>query len=68
MLHRNVSTDSILILDEDPEDPPDPLTVKGLLADWDLAITKEELENPAFTAKTRCVRRIQASSTSYPHR
>ena len=66
MLHRDVSTDSILILDEDPEGPPDPRTVKGLLADWDLAITKEELENPAFTEKTRCVRRMHASS--YPHR
>ena len=64
MLHRHVSTNSILILDEDPEGPPNPLTVKGLLADWDLAITKEELENPAFTEKTRCVRRIHASNYS----
>ncbi|KAI1781713.1 hypothetical protein LXA43DRAFT_1159140 [Ganoderma leucocontextum] len=53
ILHRDVSIGNILILDEDPERPPNPRTVKGLLADWDLARTKEELENPAFTQKTR---------------
>ncbi|KAM5539845.1 hypothetical protein V8D89_006348, partial [Ganoderma adspersum] len=54
VLHRNVSIDNILVLDEDPEGPPNPRTVRGLLANWDLARTKEELENRGFTQKTPC--------------
>ena len=55
MLHRDVSTGNILILDEDPEGPPNPQTAKGLLADWDLARTQEELENPACSHNARSV-------------
>ncbi|KAM5535264.1 hypothetical protein V8D89_011070 [Ganoderma adspersum] len=54
VLHRNVSIDNLLVLDEDPEGPPNPRTVRGLLANWDLARTKEELENRGFTQKTPC--------------
>ncbi|KAI1786813.1 hypothetical protein LXA43DRAFT_751802 [Ganoderma leucocontextum] len=53
ILHRDVSVGNILILDENPEGLPNPKTSKGLLADWDLARTKKELENPAFTQSTR---------------
>ncbi|KAM5539859.1 hypothetical protein V8D89_006362 [Ganoderma adspersum] len=40
---------------------PNPKTYKGLLAYWDLARTKEELENPAFTQTT------QSSGPDQPH-
>ena len=57
VLHRDVSVGNILILDQNPEGPPDPKTSKGLLSDWDLAITKDELDaDPVFPHKTRAVR------------
>ena len=62
ILHRDVSVGNILILDEDPQGLPNPKTSKGLLADWDLARTREELENPAFTQTTRSVRRSRSSN------
>ena len=62
VLHSDVSVGNILILDEDPQGLPNPKTSKGLLADWDLARTREELENPAFTQTTRSVRRSRSSN------
>ncbi|KAM5535263.1 hypothetical protein V8D89_011069 [Ganoderma adspersum] len=54
VLHRDVSVGNILIFDQNPEEPPDPKTSKGLLSDWDLAITKDELNtDPVFPHKTR---------------
>ncbi|PIL31162.1 hypothetical protein GSI_05859 [Ganoderma sinense ZZ0214-1] len=53
VLHRDVSVGNILIFDQDPGNPPNPSTSRGLLADWDLAKTKDELDNPVFTQKTR---------------
>ncbi|KAI1786827.1 hypothetical protein LXA43DRAFT_1168945 [Ganoderma leucocontextum] len=49
ILHRDINANNILILDENPEGLPNPKTSKGLLADWALAATKEELEDPTFT-------------------
>nr|VWP02215.1 DNA helicase (EC [Ganoderma boninense] len=73
ILHRDVSVDSILILDKNPEDPPDPQTSKGLLADWDLARTKDELKDLALTPNTRSgtwpfiSARLQHSDIDQPH-
>ncbi|KAI1786815.1 hypothetical protein LXA43DRAFT_1032180 [Ganoderma leucocontextum] len=53
VLHRGVSVGNVLILDEDPGGLPNRRTSKGLLADWDLARTKNEMENPLFAQKTR---------------
>ncbi len=56
ILHRDVSAGNILILDENPYGLPNPKTSRGLLADWGLAGTKEELENRTFTQNTLSVR------------
>ncbi|PIL31170.1 hypothetical protein GSI_05867 [Ganoderma sinense ZZ0214-1] len=73
ILHRDVSIGNILILDPNPEGLPNPQKSKGLLADWDLARTREELENPAFTQRTRSgtwpfiSARLQQSGSEQPH-
>ncbi|KAM5535281.1 hypothetical protein V8D89_011087 [Ganoderma adspersum] len=67
ILHRDVSVGNILILDENPQELPNPKTSQGLLADWDLARTKEELENPAFTRTTRSPHELSDDLESFVH-
>ncbi|KAI0704242.1 hypothetical protein C8T65DRAFT_810456, partial [Cerioporus squamosus] len=50
ILHRDISVGNILLC----RDPADPDAVRiGLLADWDLAKTREQLENPGATQVSR---------------
>ncbi|RPD54518.1 hypothetical protein L226DRAFT_575695 [Lentinus tigrinus ALCF2SS1-7] len=53
LLHRDVSAGNILIYNPRDEDDPNSDNVVGLLADWDLAKTEEEIADGGATQRTR---------------
>ncbi len=46
ILHRDISADSILILDMGPLGIPDPVTTIEILADWELAAQHPGVDDP----------------------